>query len=90
MTEDKVHKTVQKRASVHEKTVQAIASGAVAPTPSKPRKKAERRTQPLDYHTKAHDMVMEAAQEIVGGVGQWEGRGYSKIHPVDNETVIVR
>jgi len=54
----------------------------------KPRIKAPAR--PLDYHTKAHDMVMEAAREIVEGVGQWAGRGYTRIEPIDDETVMVR
>ena len=61
------------------------------------KKKAARtqtRRAPLDKHIKPDKMVMDAAKRVVRGLevdGQkWPPGYYSKIEPVDNETVIVR
>jgi hypothetical protein len=76
--------TVQKRASLHERAVQAIASGEVAPTPRKTRKRAQKRSEPVHTHIVVDERVMMKARELIA-LGS-----YTRVEIVDNETVIVR
>ena len=82
MTE-KTANRVQKRASVHEKTVQAIARGEVAPTPRAPRKSAQSRSHAVHTHIVVHPEVMAAAKELLQG-------SYTSLEIIDAETVRVR
>jgi hypothetical protein len=76
--------TVQETASLHEKAVQAIASGEVDPTPAKERKKPEKRSGEL-RHIKVTPAVWVKAQEVLSN-----GHGYTKIEVIDEQTVMVR
>jgi len=74
---------VQKTASVHETTVQAIAKGEVAPRPRRARKAPQRRVQPVHTHIVVDRRVLAAAKKLLTG-------SYSKIEIIDHETVVVR
>jgi hypothetical protein len=76
-------KQVQDTASLHEKAVQAVAKGAVAPRPRKARKKAEKRNHAVHKHVVVDPRVMKAAKELLIG-------SYTRIEIVDAETVRVR
>ena len=76
--------TVQETASLHEKAVQAIASGEVGPTP-KPRRKAAQKAATKVQHTKVTPGVWARAQEVLGS-----GHGYTRIEVIDQNTVVVR
>ena len=77
-------RTVSETASLHEKAVQAVASGAVAPVPKRPRKPAQKATTTgLDKHLKVHPQVWMKAQELLAG-------SYTKIEVIDETTVVVR
>jgi hypothetical protein len=75
---------VQKTASLHEKAVQAVATGEVAPLPKRTRKAPEKAFQPVvDKHIKVNPLVWVKAQELLAG-------SYTKIEIVDETTVVVR
>jgi hypothetical protein len=76
-------KQVQDTASLHEKAVQAVASGAVGPKPRKARKKAEKRNHAVHKHIVVDERVMAAAKELLTG-------SYTRIEIIDAETVRVR
>jgi hypothetical protein len=77
--------TVQKRASVHEKTVQAVATGAVAPTPRRARKAPQKRSGAVT-HTKVDPAVWKRAQELIADARNY----YSTIEVVSEKEVVVR
>jgi hypothetical protein len=76
-------KQVQDTASLHEKAVQAVAKGAVAPRPRKARKKPEKRNHAVHTHVVVDPRVLARAKELLVG-------SYTRIEIVDSETVRVR
>lgn len=76
-------KQVQDTASLHEKAVQAVAKGAVAPRPRKARKKAEKRNHAVHKHVVVDPRVLTQAKKLLVGT-------YTRIEIVDSETVMVR
>lgn len=76
-------KQVQKTARLHERAVQAVASGEVAPTPTKRRKSSQSRNQAVHKHVVVDPRVMQKAKELLIG-------SYTRIEIVDAETVRVR
>jgi len=77
-------RTVQETASLHEKAVQAVASGEVDPTPTQERKKPQKRSGDL-RHVKVMPAIWAKAQEVLGN-----GHGYTKIEVISEQEVIVR
>ena len=76
--------SVQKTASLHEKAVQAVASGAVDPVPTPRRRGPEKAVQPAVHkHIRVHQEVWKTAQELLAG-------SYTKIEVIDATTVVVR
>jgi hypothetical protein len=78
--------TVQETASLHEKAVQAVASGDVQSAPQRPRR--SRQSAPsveLTKDIKAHPEALKAAKKLISPL-----TGYTKIDIVSNDTVIVR
>jgi hypothetical protein len=75
-------KSVAKRASLHEKTVQKVASGELKPIAKKRAPRVEKK--PLDKHLKVHPMVWQKAQQILSQPG------YTKVEVIDETTVRVR
>ena len=79
--------TVQERASLHEKAVQAVAAGEVPKTSRKPRKATSRPAgSTLDYHHKVPEKLWTAAQQIVDD----ETNSYTRIEIASSEEVYVR
>lgn len=80
---------VQKQASLHEKAVQAVATGELESPSSRggfsPKTSRTRRIPALDYHAIAHPLAIAAAQEIMR-----ENPSYTKVEYVDDDTVMVR
>jgi hypothetical protein len=77
--------TVQKRASLDEKTVQKVAKGEVQPTPRK-RSRAPQRPRSTPVSTKqVHPDVWKTASMVLLTEG-----GYRSIEVVSETTVIVR
>jgi len=74
---------VQKRASLHEKAVQAVAKGEVAPVATRRRKPPERPAE-LTKHIKLHDMALAAVREII------ETSSYTRYEIIDELTAVVR
>lgn len=77
---------VQKRASLHEKAVQAIAKGSVQPTPRRPRKAPQRVVQPTYNSPVIPEMLWKAAKKILDD----PTNGYTRWEIPDENTVIVR
>jgi hypothetical protein len=75
---------LQDAASLHEKAVQAIASGEVAQLPKRRRKAPEKAFQPIvDKHIKVNPLVWVRVQELLAGT-------YTSIEIIDENTVRVR
>lgn len=74
---------VQSNAKLHEKAVQAVASGEVAPLSKKPRKRPQK--GPELTHIKVHPLVWSTAKELLASQ-----RGFTKIEVKDEITVVVR
>jgi hypothetical protein len=75
---------VQKTASLHEKAVQAVASGEVAPVTVRKRSTPQKPVSAsLDKHIKVHPEVWKQAQALLSG-------SYTKIDVIDATTVVVR
>ena len=74
---------VQRRASLHEKAVQAIASGEVGPVSTRPRRSPQKRSGDIT-HIRVLPAVWTRAKEILST------DAYSKIEVIDEATVIVR
>jgi hypothetical protein len=75
---------VQRRASLHENAVQAIAKGEVVPVATKTRKAPQKRSQAVHTHIVVDSRVMREAK-LLTMFGS-----YTKIEIIDAETVIVR
>lgn len=77
---------VQKTASLHEKAVQAIATGEVAPRPKRRRKAAQRPlVQPTFAAPLVRGEVWAVAKKILDGP-----HGYTRWEVLDETTVVVR
>jgi hypothetical protein len=74
---------IQQRASLHEKAVQAIADGSVAPVSTRIRKAPERRSSRVHRHVVVDRSVMREARQLLSG-------SYSRIEILDATTVMVR
>jgi hypothetical protein len=80
------HGTVQQRTSVHEKTIQAFASGDLAPTPKARRKGAHKAAEVIaSWGFTTHPEVMVEVERIL-----MSPHGYTKVEYLDPETVIIR
>lgn len=77
-------KQVQDTASLHEKAVQAVASGKVGPKPRKARRRAEKRNHAVHKHVVVDPRVMREAK-LLTATGT-----YTRIEIIDSETVMVR
>ena len=75
-------RTVQETASLHEKAVQAIATGEVGPVPTKPRRSPQRRSSEVE-HIRVHPEVWAKAKEVIA-------RSYSRIEIISATEVMVR
>jgi len=75
-------RTVQETASLHEKAVQAIATGEVAPVPTRRRKAPEKRSSEVE-HIRVHPEVWAKAKEVIA-------RSYSRIEIISATEVMVR
>jgi hypothetical protein len=76
--------SVQKTASLHEKAVQAIASGEVDPVSTRRRSTPQKAVSPaVDKHIKVNPLVWVRAQELLAG-------SYTRIEIIDETTVVVR
>lgn len=79
-------RSVQKTASLHEKAVQAIATGEVSPQPTGRRRGPERPPAAITTKDiKLHDMALAAVQEIIGG-----SHGFTRYEILDETTAVVR
>jgi hypothetical protein len=75
---------LQEAASLHEKAVQAIARGEVAPMPKRRRKASQRRSEPVHTHVVVDKRVMQQAQLII------LAGSYTKVEIINENEVIVR
>lgn len=76
---------VQHSAALHEGTVQAVASGEVAPAPRRRQRAAESRPRTTTAMVRRlHPLVLATAQRVV------ETGTYSRIDYVDDTTALVR
>lgn len=84
----KAPKRVQKRASLHETAVQAVAAGEVQPTPRTRQRRApaaqSRPSTAVHTHVTVDPRVMKEAK-LLTTLGT-----YTRIQIIDHETVIVR
>jgi len=83
---DKKDRQVQKTASLHERAVQAVASGEVGPVPTKTRKRPEKRSEPVHTHIVVDPRVMSVVREIIDN----PEKSYTKVEIIDEGTVLLR
>ena len=78
---------VQKTATLHEKTVQAVASGEVAPMPKRRRRGAQNGSPAVieSWQTQRHEMAMTAVKEILDS-----GHGYTTVEWLSEDKALVR
>jgi hypothetical protein len=77
---------LQQTASLHEKAVQAVASGEVAPMPKRRRRTAQKPlVQPTFEAPLVNPEVWEVAREILHS-----GHGYTRWEVISEKEVIVR
>lgn len=73
---------IQKSASLHEKTVQAVAQGNVLPMPQRRGRGPQKAVQPIEQ-IKVHPLVWAHVQKLLSG-------SYSDIKIISETEVLVR
>ena len=76
--------TVQDTASLHEKAVQAIASGEVDPMPKRKRKASQKRSQPVHTHIKLDPRVLAQVELLLLKTS------YTRYEIISDQEAIVR